>query len=166
MADYDVVIEIPKGSRNKYEVDHETGRVYLDRVLFTNFVYPVDYGFFENTLGGDGDPLDALVLLEYPLFPGVGVKVRPVAVLKMSDEAGMDEKILAVPYKDPRWSHIQDLDDVPQQIRNELEHFFAHYKDLEPGKWVKVEGWDGREVAEQLVVEAIARLEDSGEHAS
>lgn len=158
MADYDVVIEIPQGSRNKYEVDHETGRVYLDRVLFTSFVYPVDYGYFENTLGGDGDPLDALVLLQFPVFPGVGVKVRPVGVLKMSDEAGMDEKILAVPHKDPRWSHIQDLDDVPQQIRSELEHFFARYKDLEPGKWVKVEGWEGRESAERLIAEAIQRL--------
>jgi inorganic pyrophosphatase len=164
MADYDVVIEIPRGSRNKYEVDHETGRVFLDRVLFTSFVYPVDYGFFENTLGGDGDPLDALVLLEYPVFPGVGVKVRPVGVLKMSDEAGMDEKIVAVPYKDPRWAHIQDLEDVPEQTRNELEHFFARYKDLEPGKWVKIEGWDGREAAEQLVVEAIARLKENGGH--
>ncbi|WP_210507703.1 inorganic diphosphatase [Naasia sp. SYSU D00057] len=164
MAEYDVVIEIPKGSRNKYEVDHETGRVYLDRVLFTSFVYPVDYGFFEGTLGGDGDPLDALVLLEYPVFPGVGVKVRPVGVLRMSDEAGMDEKILAVPYKDPRWSHIQDLADVPEQTRNELEHFFARYKDLEPGKWVKVEGWDGREAAEQLVVEAVERLKETGGH--
>ncbi len=164
MAEYDVVIEIPKGSRNKYEVDHETGRVYLDRVLFTSFVYPVDYGFFEDTLGGDGDPLDALVLLEYPLFPGVGVKVRPVGVLKMSDEAGMDEKIIAVPYKDPRWTHIQDLDDVPQQTRNELEHFFARYKDLEPGKWVKVEGWDGAAAAEQLVVEAQERYRQSGGH--
>jgi inorganic pyrophosphatase len=164
MADYDVVIEIPKGSRNKYEVDHETGRVFLDRVLFTSFVYPVDYGFFENTLGGDGDPLDALVLLEYPVFPGVGVKVRPVGVLKMSDEAGMDEKIIAVPFKDPRWAHIQELEDVPEQIRNELEHFFARYKDLEPGKWVKVEGWDSREAAEQLVVEAIARLKENGGH--
>jgi inorganic pyrophosphatase len=164
MADYDVVIEIPKGSRNKYEVDHETGRVFLDRVLFTSFVYPVDYGFFENTLGGDGDPLDALVLLEYPVFPGVGVKVRPVGVLKMSDEAGMDEKIVAVPFKDPRWAHIQELEDVPEQIRNELEHFFARYKDLEPGKWVKVEGWDSREAAEQLVVEAIARLKENGGH--
>ncbi len=151
MAEYDVVIEIPKGSRNKYEVDHETGRVYLDRVLFTSFVYPIDYGFFENTLGGDGDPLDALVLLEYPVFPGVGVKVRPVGVLRMSDEAGMDEKIIAVPYKDPRWTHIQDLDDVPQQIRNELEHFFARYKDLEPGKWVKVEGWGDVAEAEAIV---------------
>ena len=164
MAEYDVVIEIPKGSRNKYEVDHETGRVYLDRVLFTPFVYPVDYGFFENTLGGDGDPLDALVLLEYPLFPGVGVKVRPVGVLKMSDEAGMDEKIIAVQYKDPRWSHIQDLEDVPEQTRKELEHFFARYKDLEPGKFVKIEGWGGRDEAEQLVVEAQERLKANGGH--
>jgi inorganic pyrophosphatase len=164
MAEYDAVIEIPKGSRNKYEVDHETGRVWLDRVLFTSFVYPVDYGFFDQTLGGDGDPLDVLVLLEYPVFPGVGVKVRPVGVLRMSDEAGMDEKILAVPYKDPRWTHIQDLDDVPQQIRNELEHFFARYKDLEPGKWVKVEGWDGAEAAEKLVVEAQERYRGSGGH--
>src|ERR1700712_4145072 len=103
MAAYDVIIEIPKGSRNKYEVDHVTGRVYLDRVLFTSFVYPTDYGFFENTLGLDGDPVDALVLLEYPAFPGVGVKVRPVGVLNMSDEAGSDAKIVVVPHKDPRW---------------------------------------------------------------
>ena len=110
MASYDVVIEIPRGSRNKYEVDHETGRVYLDRVLFTSFVYPADYGFFENTLGLDGDPVDVLVLLEFPLFPGVGVKVRPVGVFNMSDEAGIDSKIIAVPAKDPRWSHIQDIE--------------------------------------------------------
>ncbi len=98
------------------------------------------------------------------MYPGVGVKVRPVGVLKMSDEAGMDEKIIAVPYKDPRWTHIQDLDDVPQQIRNELEHFFARYKDLEPGKWVKVEGWDNAAAAEQLVVEAQERLRETGGH--
>ncbi|MCU1571197.1 MAG: inorganic pyrophosphatase [Naasia sp.] len=164
MPQYDVVVEIPKGSRNKYEVDHETGRVWLDRVLFTSFVYPVDYGYFEGTLGGDGDPLDALVLLELPVFPGVGVKVRPVGVLKMSDEAGTDEKILVVPYKDPRWSHIQDLEDVPEQIRNEIEHFFRRYKDLEPGKFVNIDGWEGAESANQLVEEAITRLAESGGH--
>ena len=164
MADYDVMIEIPKGSRNKYEVDHVTGRVYLDRVLFTAFVYPTDYGYFENTLGLDGDPVDALVLLEYPVFPGVGVKVRPVAVLNMSDEAGSDAKVIAVPYKDPRWQHIQDIDDVPEQTRNEFEHFFARYKDLEPGKWVKIEGWDSREAAERLVLEAIDRLKENPGH--
>ncbi|HUG50840.1 MAG TPA: inorganic diphosphatase, partial [Terrimesophilobacter sp.] len=117
MASYDVVIEIPRGSRNKYEVDHETGRVYLDRVLFTSFVYPADYGYVENTLGLDGDPVDVLVLLEFPLFPGVGVSVRPVGVFNMRDEAGIDSKIIAVPAKDPRWSHIQDIEDVPEQTR-------------------------------------------------
>ncbi len=151
MASYDVVIEIPRGSRNKYEVDHETGRVYLDRVLFTSFVYPTDYGFFENTLGLDGDPVDALVLLEYPVFPGVGVKVRPVGVFNMSDEAGIDSKIICVPFKDPRWTHIQDITDVPQQTRDEIEHFFNRYKDLEPGKWVKTEGWGDAAEAEKIV---------------
>jgi inorganic pyrophosphatase len=162
MAEYDVVVEIPKGSRNKYEVDHETGRVYLDRVLFTSFVYPVDYGYFEDTLGLDGDPLDALVLLEYPVFPGVGVKVRPVGVLNMSDEAGSDAKVVVVPFKDPRWAHIQDIDDVPQQTRNELEHFFRRYKDLEPGKFVNVEDWEGAEAANRMVEEAKVRLQESG----
>jgi len=156
MAEYDVVIEIPKGSRNKYEIDHETGRVYLDRVLFTNFVYPTDYGYFEHTLGLDGDPVDALVLLDYPLFPGVGVKVRPVAVLNMTDDGGSDAKVIAVPYKDPRWAHIQDLNDIPEQTRNEIEHFFLHYKDLEPGKWAKIEGWEGAEAAEAAVQAGLA----------
>ncbi len=138
---YEVVIEIPRGSRNKYEVDHETGKVLLDRVLFTPFVYPVDYGFFEHTLGGDGDPLDALVLLEYPVFPGVGMEVRPVGMLLMEDDGGLDEKVLCVLDGDPRWDHIQDIDDVPAQTKNEIQHFFEHYKDLEPGKWVKLQGW-------------------------
>ena len=151
MGSYDAVIEIPKGSRNKYEVDHETGRVYLDRVLFTSFVYPTDYGFFENTLGLDGDPVDVLVLLEYPVFPGVGVKVRPVGVFNMSDEAGIDSKVIAVPAKDPRWASIVDVDDIPQQLRNEIEHFFEHYKDLEPGKWVKTEGWGDAASAEEII---------------
>lgn len=153
---YDVVIEIPKGSRNKYEVDHETGRVYLDRVLFTGFVYPTDYGYFENTLGGDGDPLDALVLLEYPLFPGVGVKVRAVGMLVMEDDGGVDEKVLCVPVKDPRWSHIQDLADVADQIKNEIEHFFTHYKDLEPGKWVKIDGWRDKAATQKVIDAAYA----------
>ena len=162
MAEYDAVIEIPRGSRNKYEVDHETGRVYLDRVLFTSFVYPTDYGFFENTLGEDGDPLDVLVLLEYPVFPGVGVKVRPVAVLDMSDEAGGDAKVIAVPYKDPRWLHIQDVADIPEQTRKEIEHFFTRYKDLEPGKFVNVESWGGAAEAEAIIQAAIERYAAEG----
>jgi inorganic pyrophosphatase len=162
MAEYDVVIEIPKGSRNKYEVDHETGRVYLDRVLFTSFVYPTDYGFFENTLGDDGDPLDVLVLLEYPVFPGVGIKVRPVGVLNMSDEAGGDAKIIAVQYKDPRWQHIQDVNDIPEQTRKEIEHFFARYKDLEPGKFVNIDGWGDAAEAESVIEKAIAKLAAEG----
>ncbi|GGF28886.1 inorganic diphosphatase [Subtercola lobariae] len=164
MGSYDAIIEIPKGSRNKYEVDHETGRVYLDRVLFTSFVYPTDYGFFENTLGLDGDPVDVLVLLEYPVFPGVGVKVRPVGVFNMSDEAGIDSKVIAVPAKDPRWAAIVDVDDIPQQLRNEIEHFFEHYKDLEPGKWVKTEGWGSAADAEQIIQNGITKLATEGAH--
>ena len=152
----EAVIEIPRGSRNKYEVDHETGRVHLDRVLYTPFVYPVDYGYFDKTLGGDGDPLDALVLLEFPVFPGVVVNVRAVGVLPMEDDGGMDEKILCVPAKDKRWEHIQDIDDVPEQTRNEIEHFFTHYKDLEPGKWVKCGKWANKAEAERLIAEAKA----------
>lgn len=153
---YDVVIEIPRGSRNKYEIDHATGRVFLDRVLFTGFVYPTDYGYFENTLGGDGDPLDALVLLEYPLYPGVGVKVRAVSMLVMEDDGGVDEKVLCVPAKDPRWSHIKDLGDVPVQTKNEIEHFFTHYKDLEPNKWVKIQGWEDLKATQKVIDAAYA----------
>lgn len=158
MAGYPAVIEIPKGSRNKYEVDHETGRVFLDRVLYTSFVYPTDYGYFENTLGLDGDPVDVLVLLDYPLFPGVGVNVRPVAVFNMTDDGGSDAKVIAVQTKDPRWAHIQDIDDIPEYTKKEIEHFFEHYKDLEPGKWVKLEGWQGRAEAEQIIEEGIVRF--------
>ena len=153
---FEAVIEIPRGSRNKYEVDHETGRVHLDRVLYTPFVYPVDYGYFDKTLGGDGDPLDALVLLEFPVFPGVVVNVRAVGVLPMEDDGGMDEKILCVPAEDKRWDHIQDINDVPEQTRNEIEHFFTHYKDLEPGKWVKCGKWANKAEAERLIAEAKA----------
>ena len=162
MAAYDVIVEIPKGSRNKYEVDHVTGRVYLDRVLFTAFVYPTDYGYFENTLGLDGDPVDALVLLEYPVFPGVGVSVRPVGVFKMEDEAGSDAKVLVVPAKDPRWQHIQDIGDVDEQTKSEIAHFFERYKDLEPNKWVKAEGWGDAAEAEAIVQAGFTKLEEEG----
>jgi len=162
MGNYDAVIEIPAGSRNKYEVDHETGRVFLDRYLFTPMTYPTDYGFFENTLGLDGDPVDVLVLLFEPVFPGVGVKVRPVGYIDMEDDGGIDTKIIAVPYKDPRWTHIQDIDDVPQATKNEIQHFFEHYKDLEPGKWVKLGDWGNAAAAEQVVQDGFARFQAEG----
>ena len=151
MADYAAIIEIPKGSRNKYEVDHETGRVFLDRVLYTSFVYPTDYGFFENTLGLDGDPVDVLVLLEYELYPTSTVTVRPVGVFNMTDDGGGDAKVIAVIAKDPRWDWVQDVDDIPEFTRKEIEHFFEHYKDLEPGKWVKTEGWGDAAEAEAIL---------------
>ena len=129
-----VVIEIPRGSRNKYEIDHETGQVFLDRRLFTATTYPADYGFIPNTLGGDGDPLDALVLLEDPVYPGVWVEARPIGMLSMSDEAGDDAKIICVPPTEPRWEKIHDLSDLPGAIVAEIRHFFEVYKALEPGK--------------------------------
>ena len=156
MAAYDIIVEIPKGSRNKYEVDHETGRVFLDRYLFTSFAYPTDYGFFEHTLGLDGDPVDALILLDAPTFPGVGISVRPVGVFNMTDDGGSDAKVIAVLAKDPRWDWIQDVDDIPEFQRKEIEHFFEHYKDLEPGKWVKTEGWGDAAEAEGILERGFA----------
>jgi inorganic pyrophosphatase len=161
-VEFDVVIEIPKGSRNKYEVDHETGRVKLDRYLYTAFGYPADYGFFENTLGEDGDPLDALVLLPESVFPGAIVEARPVAMFKMTDEAGGDDKLLCVPAGDPRWEHIQDLADVPSFELDAIKHFFVHYKDLEPGKFVKAADWVGREEAEAELQRSVERFKANG----
>ncbi|AZA08443.1 inorganic diphosphatase [Corynebacterium pseudopelargi] len=153
----EVTIEIPKGSRNKYEVDHETGKVYLDRYLFTPMAYPLDYGFIDHTLGEDGDPLDALVILPEPVFPGVIVKARPLGVFKMTDEAGGDDKLLCV-IDDPRYDHLQDIDDVSAFLRDEVEHFFVHYKDLEPNKEVTGSGWGNKEEAEKIHQEAIERF--------
>ena len=120
--EFEVVIEIPKGSRNKYEVDHDSGRVKLDRYLYTAFGYPADYGFIENTLGEDGDPLDALVLLPESVFPGCIVEARPVAMFQMTDEAGGDDKVLCVPAGDGRWDHIQDMADVPSYELEAIKH--------------------------------------------
>ena len=150
------MIEIPKGSRNKYEADHETGKIWLDRLLFTATQYPTDYGFFPNTLGDDGDPLDALVLLDESTFPGCHIHARPVAVFWMQDEKGADAKVLCVPATDPRWSHVQDMGDLPPHLLEEIGHFFDVYKALEPGKGTETRGWEGRAAAEQAVVEAKA----------
>jgi inorganic pyrophosphatase len=160
-VEFDVVIEIPKGSRNKYEVDHDTGRVKLDRYLFTAMGYPTDYGFIENTLGEDGDPLDALVLLPEPLFPGCLVEARPVGMFQMEDEAGGDDKVLCVPAGDPRWDHIQDLDDVAAFELEAIKHFFVHYKDLEPNKWVKAADFVARDKAEAEVLRSLERFKTS-----
>ncbi len=151
-----VVIEIPRGSRNKYEIDHETGRVFLDRRLFTATTYPADYGFIPDTLGGDGDPLDALVLLEDPVFPGVWVHARPVGVLYMHDEAGEDAKIICVPPREPRWADVWDLSDLTPQLVEEIQHFFEVYKALEPGKTASTAGLAGREEAWREIDEARA----------
>ena len=159
---FDVIIEIPKGSRNKYEVDHETGRVFLDRYLYTSMGYPTDYGFIDDTLGEDGDPLDALVMLPLSVFPGVVVKARPVAMFRMTDEAGGDDKVLCVPAKDHRWDHIQDIGDVPGYELDEIKHFFSQYKALEPGKYVEAADWVGRREAEEEVERSIERFKTSG----
>ena len=158
---FDVIIEIPKGQRNKYEVDHETGRVRLDRYLYTSMAYPTDYGFIEDTLGEDGDPLDALVLLPEPLFPGVTVKARPVGMFQMTDEAGGDDKVLCVPAGDHRWDQIQDIGDVPSFELDVIKHFFSQYKALEPGKFVKTANWVGLAEAEAEVQRSVERFKAS-----
>lgn len=151
-----VVIEIPRGSRNKYEIDHEHDRVFLDRRLFTATTYPADYGFIPNTLAGDGDPLDALVLLEDPVYPGVWVEARPVGVLYMSDEAGEDAKLICVPPREPRWANVNDITDLPPQLVAEIQHFFEVYKALEPGKYSSTAGMGGREQAWAEINSAVA----------
>ncbi|MBG6183546.1 inorganic pyrophosphatase [Arthrobacter sp. CAN_A6] len=159
----DVTIEIPKGSRVKYEIDHETHRLRLDRVLFTSMQYPTHYGYFENTLGEDGDPLDALVMLQdFDLMPGVLVESRPIGVFNMTDDGGGDAKVLCVPV-DARFEHIKDLSDVSDFLLDEIKHFFTKYKDLEPGKWVEAAEWAGREEAEAEVEASLKRFTEHGE---
>jgi len=143
----EVVVEIPRGSRNKYEMDHLTGRIRLDRRLFSATVYPADYGFVDDTLGEDGDPLDALVILEEPTFPGCIITARPVGVFWMEDDAGPDAKIICVPFGDPRWDHIQDIAELPDYLTSEIEHFFNIYKQLEPGKFTNTRGYEGVDAA-------------------
>jgi inorganic pyrophosphatase len=129
-----IVVEIPKGSRNKYEIDHETGAIFLDRMLFTSMQYPADLRIHRRDLGLDGDPLDALVFVGEPTFPGCHILARPIGLFRMTDEKGEDEKVLCVPLRDPLWSHVEDIDGMPQPLLNEIEHFFQVYKDLEGHK--------------------------------
>lgn len=151
-----VMVEIPKGSRNKYEYDHRRRALRFDRMLFSPVHYPSDYGFILDTLGLDGDPLDVLVLLWEPTFPGCLIEARPVGVFKMRDEKGSDEKILCVPVADPMWNHLERLSDVPPHLLKEIEHFFRIYKELEEKK-IDVEGWEEREAAIRIIHESQER---------
>lgn len=151
-----VVVEIPRGSRNKYELNKETGLFRLDRVLFSAVHYPGDYGFFPRTWAEDGDPLDALVMVNVPTFPGCAIDARPIALFRMRDKEEMDEKILCVPARDPLYADYRDIGDVPSHFLREVEHFFAIYKDLEGGR-VHTLGWKDRGAAHRAIREAIAR---------
>jgi len=159
------LVEIPKGSRNKYEWDEALGGIKLDRFLFSSVVYPSDYGFIPSTVGEDGDPLDALVCVSEPTFPGCVIPVRAIAVLRMTDDKGQDDKVVCVPESDPAWDAMEDLDDLPAQLRVEIEHFFSIYKQPE-GKDVTIQGWFAREDALVTIRESRERFERDGSHAA
>ena len=155
-----VIIEVPVGGEPvKYEFDKESGALFVDRILHTPMRYPANYGFIPHTLSDDGDPLDALVISRSPFIPGCVVRVRPVGVLLMEDDGGGDEKLLCVPVDKlhPYYTGVESYCDLPAIVVEQITHFFAHYKDLEPGKWVKIKGWEGPETAERLILEAIER---------
>jgi inorganic pyrophosphatase len=146
-------VEIPKGCRNKYEYDEEIRRVILDRFLSSSTVYPTDYGYLMGHRGRDGDPLDAIVCVSEPTFPGCVIPVKPIALFKMRDEKGIDDKIVCVPTHDPGWNHAATLEDIPEQLQREITHFFSIYKDLED-KPVEVDGWFSREDALEVIEDA------------
>jgi len=156
-VEFDVFIEIPMGHRNKYELDKNTGRIRLDRMLFTSTRYPAYYGFIENTLGQDGDPLDAMVMLDEPTFPGCVVRARAIGMFRMTDEAGGDDKVVCVPAHDPRKEHLRDIHHMPEFDKLEIQHFFEVYKDLEPGKSVEGATWANRAETELEIEASFAR---------
>jgi inorganic pyrophosphatase len=160
--EFDVTVEIPRGQRNKYEMDHETGRIRLDRTLFTATQYPADYGFIEDSLGADGDPLDALVLVQEPTFPGCLIRCRAVGMFRMRDEEGGDDKVICVPTADLRMGHLQDIGDFDEFYKLEIQHFFEVYKALEPGKGVEGAHWADRAAAEQEIRISWQRARDAG----
>lgn len=156
-----VIIEIPKDAEPvKYEVDKASGAIFVDRILSTPMRYPCNYGYVPHTICGDGDPADVLVILPLPLVPGSVIRCRPVGVLMMTDEAGSDEKIIAVPIDKvfSGYSHINDIEQVSQHWLERIGHFFEHYKDLEKGKWVKLDGWKGVEQAKKVLLESVERF--------
>lgn len=164
--DINVLIEIPRnGEAIKYEVDKDSGMILVDRVLNTAFRYPCNYGFVPHTLCGDGDPVDVCVIMPVPLLPGSVIKCRPVGVLKMTDESGEDAKIIAVPVNKVSglYRHVSDVRDVNAETLDKIAHFFEHYKDLEKGKWVKIEGWGGVEEAKQEILESVKNFENAEE---
>jgi inorganic pyrophosphatase len=160
-GDIFVVVEIPQGSAVKYEVDKASGAIFVDRFLFTATAYPSAYGFIPNTLAEDGDPADALVLISTQVVPGAVIRARPIGMLRMEDEKGPDEKIICVPHDrvHPQYTGINSIHDLPPITRSAIEHFFERYKDLEPGKWVKLGGWADRGEAEETIVQAIAAFQ-------
>ena len=161
-----VIIEIPKDAEPvKYEVDKATGAIFVDRILSTPMRYPCNYGYIPHTLCGDGDPADVLVILPLPLVPGSVIRCRPVGVLRMQDEAGSDEKLVAVPIDKvfSGYAHIEDIAQVSQHWLDRIGHFFEHYKDLEKGKWVKLDGWGGAAEAKDIILESVARFNDAPE---
>lgn len=156
-----VIIEIPAHSDPvKYEVDKESGAVFVDRFMATAMFYPCNYGYVPHSLSEDGDPVDVLVVTPHALISGSVIQVRPVGVLKMTDESGVDAKILGVPVTKltDRYAHINDIDDMPKQMLNQISHFFEHYKDLESGKWVKIDGWGNAEEAKAEITSSIERF--------
>jgi inorganic pyrophosphatase len=154
-----VVIEIPKGSNIKYEIDKDSGILFVDRKLFTAMFYPCNYGFIPSTLEGDGDPVDVLVIGEFAVVPLSILRAIPVGVLLTEDEEGQDSKIIAIPISkiDSSFSSINDVGDIPEGLKKQIEHFFAHYKELEGGKYVRITGWGNREMAEKRITEAVDR---------
>jgi inorganic pyrophosphatase len=157
--DINVIIEIPSHSDPvKYEVDKETGALFVDRFMNTAMFYPCNYGYVPHTLSDDGDPVDVLVVSPYALISGSVVECRPVGMLKMTDESGVDAKVIAVPH-DKMYDDVQDIDDLSSRLLDQLAHFFEHYKDLEKNKWVKVEGWVGKEEAKTEILESVKRYE-------
>jgi inorganic pyrophosphatase len=158
LSELTCVVEIPKGSRNKYEWDAALGGVKLDRFVSASVVYPTDYGFVPDTLMPDGDALDVLVCVSEPTFPGCFVQTRAVGVIRMSDEKGDDDHVVCVPLTDPGWNHIEDVDELPAQLRAEISHFFAVYKDLDQDRWSEVRGWGDRAAALATIEQARQRF--------
>lgn len=156
-----MAVEIPRGSRNKYEMDPATGLIHLDRMLFTATRYPADYGFVPDTVAEDGDPLDAMAIVTEPTFPGCRIRIRPVGLFLMEDQGLPDHKVVGVPVRDPMWGSVTSLDELPAHLLREFEHFFSVYKDLEDMKTASL-GWKGPDEALQVLRAAGARLEDEG----